>query len=69
MLNKPFVGWLEPFGRMSEMFELGEIQRLLSETAALLKTGTKADKRKAASKLQEIAAIATTLGFTIQLRH
>ena len=50
------------------MFELGEIQRLLSETAELFKSGTRSDKRKAAVKLQAIAAIATTLGFTIQPR-
>lgn len=50
------------------MFELGEMQRLLSEIAELVKSGTRPDKRKAASKLQEIAAIATTLGFTIQPR-
>ena len=50
------------------MFELGEIQRLLSEVAALVKTGSRPDMRKAASKLQEIAVIASTLGFTIQPR-
>ena len=50
------------------MFELGEIQRLLSEIATLVKSGTRAEKRQAASKLREIAAIATTLGFTINPR-
>ena len=50
------------------MSELGEMQRLLGEIAELLKSGSKPDRRKAATKLQEIAAIATTLGFTIQPR-
>jgi hypothetical protein len=50
------------------MHELAEIQRLLSEIADLLKSGTAANKRKAASKLQQMAAIATTLGFTIEMR-
>ena len=50
------------------MFELAEIQRLLAEVAEHVKAGTKADRRKAAGKLQQVAGIASTLGFTIQPR-
>ena len=48
------------------MLELAELQQLLSEVAQLVKSGSKADKRRAADKLQRLAAIATTLGFTIR---
>lgn len=51
------------------MNELGEIQRLLSEIAGLLASGKPPDKRKAVGKLREMAAIATTLGFTIEPRR
>ena len=50
------------------MFELAEMQKLLQEIADLMKTGNKTDRRKAAGKLQNVAAIASTLGFTIQPR-
>ena len=50
------------------MFELAEMQRLLQEIAELMATGRKPDRRKAADKLQNVAAIASTLGFTIQPR-
>ena len=48
------------------MSELAEMQKLLSEIACHVKAGTKADKRHAAEKLGQLAAIATTLGFTIR---
>lgn len=48
------------------MSELAELQKLLSEIAGLVKTGTRSDKRKAADKLERLASIATTLGFTIR---
>ncbi len=51
------------------MHELGEIQRLLSEIAELLKSGKPPDKRKAVNKLRELSSIATTLGFTIAPRR
>lgn len=49
-----------------EVSELAEMQKLLSEIAGHVKAGTKADKRHAAEKLSQLAAIATTLGFTIR---
>lgn len=48
------------------MPELSEMQRLLSEISNHVKSGTTADKRNAANKLNQLAAIATTLGFTIR---
>lgn len=48
------------------MSDLAEMQRLLSEIAGHLKAGTRADQRHAAVKLNQLAAIATTMGFTIR---
>ena len=45
---------------------ISEIQRLLQEIADHLKSGTKTDTRKAVTKLERIAALASTLAFTIQ---
>ena len=51
------------------MRELSDLQRLLSEVAELLKSGTAANKRQAVSKLREMAATASTLGFTLELQR
>lgn len=51
------------------MSDLAEMERLLSEIAGHFKSGTKADKRRAADKLNQLAAIATTLGFTIRPQY
>ena len=51
------------------MNELGELQRLLSEVADLLKSGSAVNKRLAVGKLREMAATASTLGFTLDLRR
>jgi hypothetical protein len=48
---------------------ISEIQRLLQEVADHLKSGAKTDTRKAATKLQRIAALASTLAFTIQAQR
>ena len=48
---------------------MSEIQRLLPEIVAHLSAGTKPDARKAASKLQRIAALATTSALMIQTRR
>ncbi len=48
------------------MSDLAEMQKLLAEIAGHVKAGTKADKRHAADKLNQLAAIATTMGFTIR---
>ena len=48
------------------MSDLAAMQKLLSEIADHFKAGTKADKRHAADKLNQLAAIATTMGFTIR---
>jgi hypothetical protein len=48
------------------MSDVGDMQNMLSEIALLLKSGTKADKRQAADKLQRLATIASTLGFTVR---
>lgn len=47
------------------MSDLTLLQQLLSEIDAHIKAGTKADKRRAADKLGRLAAIATTVEFTI----
>ena len=47
---------------------IGEIQRLLQEIADHLTSGTKTDTRKAVAKLEQIAALASTLALTIQAR-
>ena len=48
------------------MSDLEEMQRLLVEIAGHVKSGTKADRRRAADKLNQISALATTMGFTIR---
>jgi hypothetical protein len=45
---------------------ISEIQRLLQEIVGHLKAGTKTDTRKAVSKLERIAALASTLALMIQ---
>ena len=45
---------------------ISEIQRLLREAAEHLKTGTPADTRRAAAKLERIAALASTLALTVK---
>jgi hypothetical protein len=47
------------------MSDMGEMQKLLTEISEHVKSGSKADNRKAATKLKQLAAIATTMGFTI----
>ena len=46
---------------------INTINRLLQEVVAHLQAGTKGDKIAAYEKLQHIAAIASTLAFTIKL--
>jgi hypothetical protein len=48
---------------------INEIERLLREITSHLSAGTKMDTRKAVTKLQRIAALASTSAFTIQARH
>ena len=48
---------------------INEIQRLLPEIAQHLSTGTREDARKAVSKLQRIAALASTSALTLQIRR
>jgi hypothetical protein len=48
---------------------ISDIQRLLQEIADHLKSGTKTDMRKAVTKLERIATLASTLAFTIQARR
>ena len=48
---------------------LAEIQRLLQEIAAHLGAGTRTENRKAATKLERIAAVASTSALTIQVRR
>lgn len=48
------------------MHELAELQQLLVDIDRLVRSGTRVDKRQAADKLQRLASIATTLGFTIR---
>jgi len=45
---------------------ISEIPRLLQEVADHLRTGTPADARKAAAKLERIAALASTLALTVK---
>ena len=52
----------------ASMRELAELQVLLSEIAKFIDSGSKSDRRKAADGLKRVAAIATTLGFTIRPR-
>ena len=51
------------------MDSLRQIESLLKEVAELLQSPTKASRRAAAQKLERIAAIATTLAFTIHTAH
>jgi hypothetical protein len=46
-----------------------EIQQLLQEIAAHLAANTKMDTRKAAAKLERIAALASTSALTIQVQR
>jgi hypothetical protein len=46
---------------------IGEIQRLLQEIVGHVKAGTTTDTRKAVTKLERIAALASTLAHTIQV--
>jgi hypothetical protein len=48
---------------------ISEIQRLLQQIADHLKSGTKMDTRKAVTKLQRIAALASTLALTIRVQR
>lgn len=48
---------------------MGEMQRLLQEIAGLLSSGTKVDARKAVTKFQRIADIASTSALSIQMRR
>jgi hypothetical protein len=45
---------------------ISEIQRLLQEIVGHVKAGTTSDTRKAITKLERIAAVATTLALTLQ---
>lgn len=45
---------------------ISEIQQLLQEIADHLNSGTKTDTRKAVTKLERIAALASTLALTIR---
>jgi hypothetical protein len=45
---------------------IAEIQRLLQETIEHPKAGTTPDTRKAVTKLERIAAVASTLALTLQ---
>lgn len=46
---------------------INSIGRLLQEVTEHLKAGTKADKSAAYEKLQSIAAVASTLAFTVKM--
>jgi len=46
-----------------------DIQKLLTEIAAHVKSGTKADLRQAAKKSARIAALASTLTLMLQMRR
>ena len=45
---------------------ISEIQRLLQEIVDHLKAGTTPDTRKAVTKLERIAALASTVALTLQ---
>ena len=52
---------------MTHMNEsVSEIQRLLKEIDDHLRAGTTPDRRKAVTKLERIAALASTLALTLQ---
>ena len=46
-----------------------EIDLLLREVVAHLESGTKPDTRKVSAKLKRIAALASTLAFTVETRR
>jgi len=48
---------------------IAEIQRLLQEIVAHLGAGTKADTRKAITKLERISVLASTFALTLQVRR
>jgi hypothetical protein len=48
---------------------ISEIQRLLQEVVGHLSSGTKMDARKAAAKLERIAALASTAALIIQVQR
>jgi hypothetical protein len=48
---------------------LNEMQTLIQEISEHLRCGTKGDARRAASKLDRIAAIASTSALTLHLRR
>jgi hypothetical protein len=48
---------------------INEIQRLLEEIVAHLRSGTKTAARKAVAKLERIAALASTAALTIQVQR
>jgi hypothetical protein len=48
---------------------ISEIQRLLQEIPAHLKSGTKTDTRKAVAKLERIAVVTSIWALTIQARR
>jgi hypothetical protein len=48
---------------------IGEMTRLLEEIVGHLKAGTNPEKRKAVTKLERIAAVASTLVLTLQVQR
>jgi hypothetical protein len=46
---------------------IGEIENLLQQVVVHLKAGTTTDARKAITKLERIAVLASTLALTIQV--
>jgi hypothetical protein len=48
---------------------ISEIQRLLQEIAGHVEADTRPETRKAVAKLQRIAAVASTMAFTLQTRR
>lgn len=48
------------------MTDVAAMKQLLEEITQLVRSGSKADKRHAVDKLNQLAAIATTLAFTMR---
>lgn len=48
------------------MSDLAVMKQLLTDISDLMRSSSKADKRLAVDKLNQLAAIATTLAFTIR---
>ena len=48
---------------------IGEIRRLLEEIVGHLRAGTNSEEREAISKLQRIAAVASTMMLTLQVQR